>query len=185
MRFIATFYIGAVCRPLAGALPIRYDRAMATDGLFIRAWRLCQQQSVEDLAEKTGIPASRLNAFETNDRDISLSTMELVARGLGIPPAWLHTDPAEFDLLFRSEGEDSDPEVQPSPWRADPLFAKIREGSRDNRPLYALLTALLEAGDPKLIRAAEVNLKSLLKQSRQTALPWQSRPPGHFEPPSD
>jgi transcriptional regulator with XRE-family HTH domain len=177
--------MGAVCRPLAGAPPIRYDRAMAAEGLFIRAWRLSQQQSVETLAEKTGIPASRLDAFETDDRDISLSNMELVARGLGIPAAWLHTDPAEFDLLFRSEEEESDPEVRPSPWRADPLFARIREGSRDNRPLYTLLTALLEAGDPKLIRAAEVSLKSLFKQSRQTALPWQSRPPGHFEPPSD
>ena len=158
---------------------------MAAEGLFIRAWRLSQQQSVEDLAERTGIPASKLDAFETDDRDISLSNMELVARGLGIPAAWLHTDPAEFDLLFRSEEDESDPEIQPSPWRADPLFARIREGGRHNRSLYTLLTALLEAGDPKLIRAAEVSLKSLLKQSRQTALPWQSRPPGHFEPPSD
>jgi transcriptional regulator with XRE-family HTH domain len=177
----------AVCGPLAGAPPIRYDRAMgiAAGGLFIRAWRLSQQQSVEELAEKAGIPASRLDAFETDDRDISLSNMELVAQGLGIPVAWLHTDPAEFELLFKTEEEESDPEIQPAPWRADPLFARIREGSRRDRPLYTLLTALLEAGDPKLVRAAEVNLKSLLKQSRQAALPWQSRPPGHFEPPSD
>lgn len=33
--------------------------------------------------------------------------------------------------------------------------------------------------------AAEVNLRSLLKQSRQATVPRQSRPPGHFEPPSD
>jgi transcriptional regulator with XRE-family HTH domain len=164
---------------------IRYDLGMSTDHLFIRAWRVCHGQSIDDLAGKTGIPASTLEAFEADNRDIPLSTMEVVARGLGIPAAWLHTDPAEFDLLFKNEEEEIDSANQPGPWHADPLFARIRQGSRDNRSLYALLTALLEAGDPKLIRAAEVSLKSLLKQARQTALPWQSRPPGHFEPPSD
>jgi transcriptional regulator with XRE-family HTH domain len=158
---------------------------MSADGLFIRAWRVSHKQSIEDLAEKTGIPASTLDAFETDDHDIRLTTIEVVARGLGIPAAWLHTDPAEFDLLFKDEEEEGNPGDGPAPWRADPLFARIREGSRDDRSLYALLTALLQAGDPKLIRAAEVSLRSLLKQSRQTALPWQSRPSGHFEPPSD
>ena len=158
---------------------------MSADGLFIRAWRVSHQLSIDDLAKKTGIPASTLDALEMDDRDIRLSTIELVARGLGIPAAWLHTDPAEFDLLFKDEGEEADPTCHPAPWRADPLFGRIREGSRDHRSLYTLLTALLRTGDSKLIRAAEVSLKSLLKQSRQTALPWQSRPSGHFEPPSD
>ncbi|TKS60400.1 MAG: hypothetical protein EWM72_01438 [Nitrospira sp.] len=53
------------------------------------------------------------------------------------------------------------------------------------RSLYVLLTALIQAGDPKLLRAAEVSLRSLVKQSRQAAAPWQQRPSGHFEPPSD
>ena len=165
---------------------IRYDPGMSADHLFIRAWRVSHQQSIEDLASKTGIPTTALEAFEADDRDIPLSTMEVVARGLGIPAAWLHTDPAEFDLLFKNnEEEEIDSADQAVPWHADPLFARIRQGSRGNRSLYTLLTALLESGDPKLIQAAEVNLKSLLKQARQTALPWQSRPPGHFEPPSD
>jgi transcriptional regulator with XRE-family HTH domain len=170
---------------LAGIPAIRYDPGMSPDRLFIQAWRISHQQSIDDLADKTGIPASSLEAFEAEARDIPLSTMELVARGLGIPVAWLHTDPAEFDLLFKNEEEEIDSADHPAPWHADPLFARIRQGSRDNRSLYTLLTALLEAGDPKLTRAAEVSLKSLLKQARQTALPWQSRPPGHFEPPSD
>ena len=170
---------------LAGTATIRYDPRMSSDRLFIQAWRVSHRQSIDDLADKTGIPAPALEAYEAGDPDIPLSTMEVVARGLGIPAAWLHTDPAEFDLLFKSEEDEIDSADQPGPWHADPLFARIRQGSRDNRSLYALLTALLEAGDPKLIRAAEVNLKSLLKQARQTALPWQSRPPGHFEPPSD
>ncbi len=112
--------------------------------------------------------------------------METVARGLDIPAAWLHTDPVEFDLLFKNETEEeNDQENRPVPWPADPLIARIRDGRRANRVLYALLTTLLERGDDKLLRAAEINLKSLLKQARQTSLPWQSRPPGHFEPPSD
>jgi transcriptional regulator with XRE-family HTH domain len=159
---------------------------MSADGLFIRAWRVSHQLSIEDLAEKTGIPVSTLDSLETDDHDIRLSTIEVVARGLGIPAAWLHTDPAEFDLLFNEEEEEeSNPAEQAVPWRADPLFARILKGSRGDRSLYTLLTALLQTGDAKLIRAAEVNLRSLLKQSRQAALPWQSRPSGHFEPPSD
>jgi transcriptional regulator with XRE-family HTH domain len=157
---------------------------MIGEGLFIRAWRISRQRSVEELAARTGLSVSFLDALETDDRHVQLSTMEMVAQGLGIPVAWLHTDPAEFDLLFKEEDQENDGE-HPTPWQADPLIARIREGSRGNRSLYALLTALLEQGDAKLIRAAEVNLKSLLKQARQTALPWQSRPPGHFEPPSD
>jgi transcriptional regulator with XRE-family HTH domain len=171
--------------PLAGMGLIRYDRVMSADGLFIRAWRVSHQLSIEDLAEKTGIPVSTLNSLETEDHDIRLSTLEVVAQGLGIPAAWLHTDPAEFDLLFKDEEEESNPVGQAVPWRADPLFARILKGSRNDRSLYTLLTALLQTGDAKLIRAAEVSLRSLLKQSRQTALPWQSRPSGHFEPPSD
>jgi hypothetical protein len=54
-----------------------------------------------------------------------------------------------------------------------------------DRSLYVLLTALMQAGDPKLLRAAEVSLRSLVKQARQATVPWQQHPPGHFEPPSD
>jgi transcriptional regulator with XRE-family HTH domain len=128
---------------------------MSSDHLFIQAWRVSHGQSIDDLAGKTGIPASTLEAFEADDRGIPLSTMEAVAQGLGIPAAWLHTDPAEFELLFKNEEEEIDSADQPGPWHADPLFARIRQGSRDNRSLYVLLTALLETGDPKLIRAAE------------------------------
>ena len=155
------------------------------EGLFIRAWRLSRQQSLEELAEKTGLSISLLDALETDDRHVELTIMETVARGLDIPAAWLHTDPAEFDLLFKDEEDENDEENRLVPWMADPLIARIREGRRTNRILYALLTTLLERGDAKLLRAAEINLRSLLKQARQTSLPWQSRPPGHFEPPSD
>jgi len=63
----------------------------------------------------------------------------------------------------------------------EPVF---RENQTES-DLHILLTALIRHGDPKLIRAAEVNLRSLLKQARIAAVPWQNRPPGHVEPPSD
>jgi hypothetical protein len=62
---------------------------------------------------------------------------------------------------------------------------RILAGSRADRSLYVLLTTLMQAGDPKLLRAAEMSLRSLVKQARQATVPWQQRPSGHFEPPSD
>jgi len=38
---------------------------------------------------------------------------------------------------------------------------------------------------PETVAAAEMSLRSLVKQSRQATVPWQQRPSGHFEPPSD
>ncbi len=67
----------------------------------------------------------------------------------------------------------------------DPMTERNFRGNQTERDLHALLTALLRHGDPKLIRAAEVNLRSLLKQARTATVPWQNRLPGHFEPPSD
>lgn len=51
--------------------------------------------------------------------------------------------------------------------------------------LCILLTALLGGGDPKLLRAAELSQRSLVRQSKQATLPWQNRQPGYFDPPSD
>ena len=70
-------------------------------------------------------------------------------------------------------------------YSSDPVTGHILRGNRQSQELYVLLTALLQSGEPKLLRAAEVNLRSLVKQAKTTTVPWQSRPPGHFEPPSD
>ncbi len=67
----------------------------------------------------------------------------------------------------------------------DPVLDHILQGVQGERELYVLLTAILQSGDSKLVRAAEASLRSLAKQARQATLPWQSRPSGHFEPPSD
>jgi hypothetical protein len=106
-----------------------------------------------------------------------------MASALGVPPSWLHGDPKHLELLTADpDGETSD---SPSLDTVDPVIERILIGAHYERELYVLLTRLLQAGDPKLIRAAEVSLRSLVKQAKQATVPWGSRPPGHFEPPSD
>ena len=50
-----------------------------------------------------------------------------------------------------------------SPWGSTELML---QGSRQDRELYVLLTVLLQSGEPKLVRAAEASLRSLVKQAR-------------------
>jgi len=150
-------------------------------GSIIQAWRLSRKQSVESLSNSAGISADQLEAIETNQADPPAATIEALASALRIPPSWLFDVPQSFECLF-NESEDS---ADPTPSGADPVTDRILAGSRMDRSLYVLLTALMQAGDPKLLRAAEMSLRSLVKQSRQATVPWQQRPPGHFEPPSD
>jgi transcriptional regulator with XRE-family HTH domain len=135
------------------------------------------------LATKAGLPVDSLEAIETGQTDPSLSVMETVASALGVPPSWLHGDPKHLELLTADpDGETSD---SPSLDTVDPVTEHILIAAHHERELYVLLTRLLQAGDPKLIRAAEVSLRSLVKQAKQATVPWGSRPPGHFEPPND
>jgi transcriptional regulator with XRE-family HTH domain len=158
---------------------------MGQSTLFIRAWRLFRGLSLEELAAKSALSVSTVESMETGESTVVLSDMEAMAGGLGIPPAWLFIDPKELDLLFNDEDEHGELLQSACRQQPDPIYAKILVNMRQNRQLYTLLTALLESGEAKLIRAAELSIKSLLKQSRQSALPWQSRVPGNFEPPSD
>jgi transcriptional regulator with XRE-family HTH domain len=152
-------------------------------GSNIQAWRVSRGHSVTALAAKAGLPVDVLEAIETGQLDPPLSVMEAVATALGIPPSWLYSDPKHLALLTADpDGDESD---LPSPDTADPVIERILIAAQQERELYVLLTRLLHAGDPKLIRAAEVSLRSLVKQAKQATVPWQSRPPGHFEPPSD
>lgn len=133
------------------------------------------------LASEANLPAERLEAIEAGTDDPPASVIERVAAALHIPAAWLFIDPKQIELLFTdADGERRDPGQTP-----DPVLEQILRVSRENRELYVLLTTLLQRGEPKLWRAAEMNLRSLIKQARQATVPWESRPPGHFEPPSD
>jgi len=152
-------------------------------GANIQAWRLSRGQSVEALAAKAGVPSSSLHAIESGELDPTVSTLEALAAALGIPPSWLHSDPEHLNLLTTdSDGETSESLPTDS---VDPVTERVLLATQQERGLYVLLTALLQSGDPKLRRAAEVSLQSLVKQSKQATVPWQTRPPGHFEPPSD
>jgi transcriptional regulator with XRE-family HTH domain len=150
-------------------------------GPLIQAWRLSRKQSLESLSGTAGITAELLEQIESDQVDPSTATIQALATALRIPPAWLFDSPRSFECLFK----DSEEQEEPAPSQIDPVTDRILAGSRMDRALYVLLTALMQAGDPKLLRAAEVSLRSLVKQSRQATVPWQQRPSGHFEPPSD
>ncbi|TAJ07445.1 MAG: XRE family transcriptional regulator [Nitrospirae bacterium] len=152
-------------------------------GPTIQAWRLSKRQSVSGLADKAGLPSSSLEAIESGELDPPVSTLEALALALGIPVPWLYGDPKQLALL--TTDPDGEPLFVPSETSVDPVTERVLQGSKEERELYVLLTALLQGGEPKLVRAAEASLRSLVKQSRQSTVPWQSRPSGHFEPPSD
>lgn len=149
-------------------------------GLFIQGWRLSRNQSIESLSDAAGIPATLLEQIEVDQADPTTSTIEALAFALRIPPAWLFDNPQSFKNLFTDSVEE-----EPDTAQIDPVTDRILVGSHADRSLYVLLTTLMQAGDPKLLRAAEMSLRSLVKQSRQATVPWQQRPSGHFEPPSD
>lgn len=150
-------------------------------GPLIQAWRLSRKHSIESLSDLAGISAALLEQIESTQADPPTAIVQALAAALGIPPAWLFDDPRSFDCLF----QDPDDPGEPPQSRTDPVTDRILTGSRMDRSLYVLLTALMQAGDPKLLRAAEMSLRSLVKQSRQASVPWLQRPSGHFEPPSD
>lgn len=157
-------------------------------GEHIQAWRLSRRLSVSGLAQKAAVEEAAIEAVEAGQLDPPLSFLKQVAVGLGIPASWLFTDPKHHEWLADDDEGDHETDGQDggsagnSP---DPVVDRILRGSRLDRSLYVLLTAVLQSGDPKLLRAAEVSLKSLAKQSKQPSLPWQNRQPGNFEPPSD
>lgn len=151
--------------------------------LSLQAWRKARKYSVVKLAAESGVEGSMIEAIEAEEMDPSVSTVEALAEALALPPSWLYSSPQAIDLLLRDPGEEDS--FSPNLDSPDPVTERILLGSRTERDLYVLLTALLRHGEPKLLRAAEVNLRSLLKQAKTTTVPWQNRPPGHFEPPSD
>ncbi|MEK7237345.1 MAG: helix-turn-helix transcriptional regulator [Nitrospirota bacterium] len=159
---------------------IQYHRAMAL-GEQIQAWRISRGFSVDRLAVESHLLSHVLEEIEADEADPSVSILEALAAALKIPPAWLFSHPTSFRTLF----EDPEEDESSTPTGPDPVTERILAGSRMDRALYVLLTAIVQSGEPKLLRAAEVNLRSLVKQAKQATIPWQNRPSGHFEPPSD
>lgn len=150
-------------------------------GPFIQGWRLYKNQSIEWLSDATSISTALLEQIEADQTDPTTAMIEALASALGVPPSWLFDNPRSFEYLFTDSMEDEEPNKS----QLDPVTDRILAGSHANRSLYVLLTTLIQAGDPKLLRAAEMSLRSLVKQSQQATVPWQQRPSGHFEPPND
>lgn len=150
-------------------------------GTQIQAWRVSRGHSLDDLALEANLAPHFLEEIEADDVDPPASALESLAAALKIPVTWLFTHPTAFQHLFHGP-DDQDGGIPDSP---DPVTERILSGSRMDRSLYVLLTALMQSAEPKLLRAAEVSLRSLVKQSKQATVPWQNRPSGHFEPPSD
>src|SRR5512146_798151 len=150
-------------------------------GPQIQAWRLSRCFSIDSLAAESNLSPQTLEEIEAEAVDPSTATLEALATAMKIPAAWLFTHPNAFRLLFH----DPDEAESTPPDGPDPVTERILTGSRMDRSLYVMLTALIQSGEPKLLRAAEMSLKSLVKQSKQSTIPWLNRPSGHFEPPSD
>ena len=150
-------------------------------GSCIQEWRLSKRHSLESLSDAAHLPVSLLDQIETEQLDPTIGTVEALAAALRIPPAWLFEHPRSFEHLFA----DGDGQEEPDHSSIDPVTDRILTGSRMDRTLYVLLTTLMQGGETKLLRAAEMSLRSLVKQSKQATVPWQQRPSGHFEPPSD
>ena len=151
--------------------------------LYLLQWCRYRQLTVAQLSEKTGIEFNSLESVKNGEMDPSLSLLNTIAKHLAIPTSWLHHDPQVIQRVW-NDADEEEPELPPD-HSMDPVFERMIQVRRACPELFVLLTNLVHHGDPKLIRAAQVNLQSLSKQIRATTLPWGSRPPGHFEPPSD
>jgi len=170
--------------PRSYGLPGWFDFSMIPAmaiGSQIQAWRVSRGHSIDDLARGANLTVQMLEAMEAGEVDPSASALESLAAALKVPVAWLFTHPMAFQQLFHVD-EEQDSNVPAGP---DPVTERILAGSRMDRSLYVLLTALIQSAEPKLLRAAEMSLRSLVKQSKHATVPWENRPSGHFEPPSD
>ena len=161
---------------------VGYDPAMLRE-LYLQQWCQYRQVTLAQLAEQTGLALTSLESVNNESLDPSLSMLDTIANSLAIPTSWLHHNPEVIQKLWNDADEDEP--VLPEQAAIDPLFERMIQVRHEHPELFVLLTNLVHHGDPKLIRAAHVNLQSLSKQIRATTLPWGSRPPGHFEPPSD
>jgi len=146
-------------------------------------WCQAKGLTLADLSRQTGVAMTNLQDFQNGEWDPPLSVITSIAQSLDVPMSWLLSDPRIIQRLWNDPDEDY-PKL-PDASSPDPIFQRMIQTSREYQDIFVLLTSILHHGDPKLIRAARVNLQSLLKQARPITLPWGSRPPGHFEPPSD
>jgi transcriptional regulator with XRE-family HTH domain len=147
----------------------------------IQRWRKKQRRSTAEVEQRAGLAPDALDAIEADETDPPASMLAAIAGAIGIPTPWLHASPDQIDALFDSDADDS-----PDPARSvDPVTEQILKAQSNKRELFALLATLIVHGDSKQLRAAELNLRSLIKETRRSPIPWENRQPGNFEPPND
>jgi len=151
-------------------------------GTNIQAWRVSRGYSEAALAKKADVSEDVLRSIESDTFDAPVSILPAVAGALGIPASWLWSDPRHLALLMEGAEEDLDTD---SNKHVDPVIEQVLRSVGIEPEMYVLLTAIVQSGEPKLLRAAQASLRSLAKQSKQPTVPWESRHSGHFEPPSD
>jgi transcriptional regulator with XRE-family HTH domain len=152
-----------------------------TIGIHIRQWRLKRRLSMAEVEKKAGMAPGQLDLLEAGEMDPPVSMLVAVAEAVGIPVSWLYVDPGQVASLL---SDDPDEEADLS-HAADPVTEQVLRAKRRQRELFSLLAALVEHGDPRLLRAAETNLRSLVKETRRSPIPWANRQPGNLMPPSD
>jgi transcriptional regulator with XRE-family HTH domain len=151
-------------------------------GTNIQAWRVSRGYSGAILARKADISEDTLASIESDAFDVPVSILPALAGALGIPASWLWSDPRHLALLMEGAEEDLNTD---STKPVDPVMEQVLRSANIEPEMYVLLTAIVQSGEPKLVRAAQASLRSLAKQAKQPTVPWESRPSGHFEPPSD
>jgi transcriptional regulator with XRE-family HTH domain len=134
-----------------------------------------------EVEKQAGMVPSSLDSLEAGEVDPTVSTLSAIADVLGIPVSWLYVDPQQLEALIldHPEGETG---LASS---LDPVTEQILRAKRRGQELFRLLAVLIDHGDPRLLKAAEANLRSLVKESRRSPIPWANRQPGNFDPPSD
>ncbi len=154
-------------------------------GQFVQRWRLKRGLSSSDLEKKAGLSQESVQMLESGELDPPASMLDSIAHVFGIPVSWLYGDPDQLETLLR-EHSDGDSEGQEAlEGSVDPVLEQILRAQHSERNLFHLLSVLIQNGEEKQLRAAEINLRSLIKQARVSLIPWENRQPGNFDPPSD
>jgi len=154
---------------------------MVAIGKNIQQWRMKRGLSVKDVQRHAKIAPSMLERVESGDLDPTASTLSAIADAIGIPVPWLYASPEQLDALLQ-EGVLTEDDLRGS---VDPVTDQILRARGNRRDLFDLLASLVEHGDPKLLQTTEINLKSLVKETRRPPIPWASSQPGNFDPPND
>lgn len=150
-------------------------------GNHIQRWRIKRRLSMAEVEKGAKMTPGSLELLEAGETDPTASTLSAIADVLDIPASWLYGDPDHLEILMQDE-PDAEAERSHS---VDPVTEHILRAKQQGRELFFLLSSIIEHGDPRLLRAVETNLRSLVKETQRSPIPWANRQPGNFDPPSD